>query len=192
MKSAKKIVLILFVIIVILFLILILVPSPNKKSPINNSKNKTLMLILSPSFVDKEKIPAKFTCDGGSINPELQIQNIPAGTKSLALILDDPDATRGITFTHWLIWNIDPKTNIIKQESRPSNSIEGLNDAQKIGYTGPCPPAGKPHRYFFKLYALDVTLNLKSGSTKAELETAITGRIIEKTELIGIYERQSS
>lgn len=191
MKSAKKIVLILFAIIVILFLILILVPSPNKKSSINNSKNKTSMLILSPVFLNNGKIAAKFTCDGGNINPELQIQNIPAGTKSLALILDDPDATRGITFTHWLVWNIDPQIANIKQESKPANSIEGLNDAQKIGYTGPCPPTGKPHRYFFKLYALDMMLDLKSDSTKTELETAITGHVIEKTELIGIYERQS-
>lgn len=147
------------------------------------------MLILSPSFTGNGKIPAKFTCDGGNINPELQIQNIPAGTKSLALILDDPDATRGITFTHWLIWNIDPETINIKQESKSANSIEGLNDAQEIGYTGPCPPVGKPHRYFFKLYALDIVLDLKSGSTKAELETAINSHVIEKTELIGIYER---
>jgi Raf kinase inhibitor-like YbhB/YbcL family protein len=190
MKSAKKIVLILFAIIVILFLILILVPSPNKKSPINNSKK--FMLIVSPSFSSNEKIPAKFTCDGGNINPELQIQNVPSAAKSLALIMDDPDATRGITFTHWLVWNIDPKTTNIKQESKPANSIEGSNDAQKIGYTGPCPPTGKPHRYFLKLYALDKMLDLKSGSTKKELETAINSHVIEKTELIGIYERQSS
>lgn len=146
------------------------------------------MLLTSPSFNHNEKIPSKFTCDGPGINPELHIQNVPEGTTSLALIVDDPDAPSG-TFTHWLAWNINPKTEIIKQESAPPWCIEGQNDAGQIGYTGPCPPDKKPHRYFFKLYALKEKINLESGATKAELEKAIMPILIEKCELIGIYER---
>lgn len=146
------------------------------------------MIITSPSFNHNEKIPSKFTCDGGNINPELQIQNVPEEAKSLALIMDDPDAPMG-TFTHWLAWNIDPKTKFIKQESVPPESIEGLNGRKNKGYTGPCPPDSKPHRYFFKLYALKEMINLEEGALKVQLEKAIEPLLIEKTELIGIYER---
>ena len=149
------------------------------------------MLLTSPSFENNTHIPSKFTCDGGGINPELQIQNVPAEAKSLALIIDDPDATRGVTFTHWLVWNINPRTTIIKEESIPPDSTEGVNDFGKVGYGGPCPPAsaGKPHRYFFKLYALDSALDLKIGSTKIKLEDEIKKHLVEKTELVGLYQR---
>jgi len=146
------------------------------------------MLLTSPSFEANTKIPPKFTCDGGNINPELHVQNVPDDANSLALIMDDPDAPSGI-FTHWLIWNINPKTEIIKQESIPPESTEGLNDAGRSGYLGPCPPDGKPHRYFFKLYALREPLDLAPETTKVELESAINKILIEKTELIGIYKR---
>lgn len=158
----------------------------------NSSQNNTQsnMLLTSASFNPNEKIPAKFTCDGGNINPELHIQNVPPEAKSLALIMDDPDAVGGKTFTHWLIWNIDPKTEIIKQESVPPGSTEGLNDTGKIGYLGPCPPDKKPHRYFFKLYTLDMAgIMFEAAPTKEQLEKTIAGHIIEKTELIGIYLR---
>ena len=103
--------------------------------------------------------------------------------------MDDPDAPIG-NFTHWLVWNIDPKTEVIKQESVPPGSIEGLNGREKTGYTGPCPPDGKPHRYFFKLYALNSRLaETESIKDKAALEKIIAPLTIEKTELIGIYER---
>ncbi|MEK7138326.1 MAG: YbhB/YbcL family Raf kinase inhibitor-like protein [Patescibacteria group bacterium] len=161
------------------------------------------MLLTSPSFNHNEKIPPKFTCDGPGINPELHIQNIPDGTVSMVLIMDDPDAVGGKVFTHWLAWNINPKTELIKQESAPPWSIEGQNDAGKIGYTGPCPPAGnpreqraeqssydgKPHRYFFKLYALDCELVLDQSATKSSLKNAMTGHILEQAELIGLYKR---
>ena len=147
------------------------------------------MIITSPSFNHSGKVPPKFTCDGGNINPQLNILNVPDGTQSLALIMDDPDAIGNRTFTHWLIWNIDPKIDAINQESIPIGTIEGKNDAGKIGYLGPCPPDKKPHRYFFKLYALDTALNLESDTTKEELESAIKNHIIGKAELIGIYER---
>jgi len=149
------------------------------------------MIISSPSFDNNTKIPPKFTCDGGNINPELIIQNVPEGTESLALVVDDPDAVGGKTFTHWLIWNINSQTGNIKQESIPPGSIEGQNDAGKIGYLGPCPPDKKPHRYFFKLFALNAPLELKSGANREALEDEISkdNRIIEKTEFVGIYLR---
>lgn len=148
------------------------------------------MLLSSPSFNPNEKIPQKFTCDGGNINPELVIQNVPEGTHSLVLIMDDPDAPSG-NFTHWLAWNIDPKTLVIKQESKPPQSIEGLNGRGNRGYTGPCPPDGKPHRYFFKLHALSSTINLPENASKIVLEETIKPYLIEKTELIGIYEKSN-
>ncbi len=149
------------------------------------------MIITSPSFQEGEAIPAKFTCDGGDINPELFIQNVPDDAKSLALIMDDPDATRGGTFTHWLAWNIDPQTSYIKQESVPPGSVEGLNDFGKTGYGGPCPPPGvKPHHYHFKLYALSDMLNISSESAKSVLESEISKYLIVKTELIALYGRK--
>ena len=157
------------------------------------------MIISSPSFNNNTKIPPKFTCDGGNINPELQIQNVPPEAKSLALIMDDPDAVGGKTFTHWLVWNIDPKTENIKQESVPTgvkenlsfpSAEEGWNDTDKVGYLGPCPPDKKPHRYFFKLYALDFVIGPTEALPKKEgLEEMMKNHIVEKAELIGIYER---
>ena len=168
-----------------------IIQSSLKNGSLNNQTNliqNPKMILTSPSFNPNEKIPPKFTCDGGNINPELHIQNVPESAKSLAMIMDDPDAVSG-TFTHWIVWNIDPKTEIIKQESAPPGATEGENDTSREGYIGPCPPDKKPHRYFFKLYALDTLLNLEAGSNKAKLESAMSGHIIEQTELIGIYER---
>ena len=163
------------------------------------------MIITSPLFKNGEKIPLKFSCDGdpptGGINPELQIQNVPEGAKSLALIVDDPDATRGNTFTHWLLWNIDSDTTVIKEESVPpglpsealakEGAVEGVNDFGNIGYGGPCPPKGaNPHRYYFKLYALDAILKLSVSVNKNELEAEINKHLIANAELVGYYGRQ--
>ncbi|MEK9180287.1 MAG: YbhB/YbcL family Raf kinase inhibitor-like protein [Patescibacteria group bacterium] len=180
------------------------------------------MILTSPSFENNGFIPEKFTCDGstslttggstsappelveglttggGDINPELHIQNVPDDAKSLALIVDDPDAP-GRTFVHWLVWNIDPKTEFIKEESSPPGlpaeaggtkvgAVEGKTDFGAIGYGGPCPPQGV-HRYFFKLYALDATLNLPAGSDKRALEAEIEKHLITQTELVGLYQR---
>lgn len=146
------------------------------------------MILTSPSFENNGFIPSKFTCDGGDINPELHIQNVPGGTKSLALVMDDPDAP-GRTFTHWLVWNINPETTLIKEESSASESSEGATDFDRVGYGGPCPPSGVPHRYFFKLYALDVILELRAGAIKNELEKEINKHLIAKAELVGLYKR---
>lgn len=148
------------------------------------------MLLISPSFENNGTIPKKFTCDGGSINPELQIQSVPAEAKSLALILHDPDAPVSGGFTHWVVWNISPMITVIKQESVPPGASEGWNGAKRTGYTGPCPPPGHGvHHYHFYLYALDTTLDLASSTGKAELNAAMKGHIIEQADLVGLYQR---
>jgi hypothetical protein len=149
-------------------------------------KMKGLQLV-SPAFKHNEFIPEKYTCDGKDINPPLLIENIPSGTKSMALIVDDPDVPAG-TWVHWVVWNISPDTKEMKESSVPEGAQQGVNDFRKHGYGGPCPPSGT-HRYFFKLYALDTMLNLGSKAKKSDLEQAMKGHILEKTELIGRYRR---
>jgi len=152
------------------------------------------MLITSPAFKNNDFIPRKFSCEGGDINPELHIANLPEETKGLALIMHDPDAPdpdnpRPEGFTHWLLWNIDPRTSVIKEESVPPGAVEGKNDAGKIGYMGPCPPPGKAHRYFFKLYALSGGLSLSTDVSRKNLEKEIEKHLLGKAELVGIYKR---
>jgi len=146
------------------------------------------MFITSPSFEDGAPIPKKFTCDGGDVNPELQIQNVPSEAKSLALILHDPDAPIPGGFTHWVVWNIDPDITLIKQESIPRGGTEGKNGSGTKGYIGPCPPSGK-HHYHFQLYALDAMLALSDGSSETELRAEIAQHTLEMAELIGWYAR---
>ena len=149
------------------------------------------MLLISPSFENNGTVPKKFTCDGGNINPELRIENVSTGAKSLALIMHDPDAPMPGGFTHWVVWNIAPATTLIKEESAPPGAVEGRN-TRSTGYTGPCPPPGHGvHHYEFYLYALDTTLDLPVDSGKAELEAAMRGHVIEETKLVGLYERNS-
>jgi len=141
--------------------------------------------ISSPAFGHNEHIPPKYTCDDTDVNPPLVIENVPTGAKSLALIMDDPDAPRG-TWVHWVVWNIGPDTKEIREHSVPSGAKEGMNDFRKLNYGGPCPPSGT-HRYFFKLYALDIALNLDSDTNKAGLEKAMRGHILGQAEMIGLY-----
>ncbi len=148
------------------------------------------MILTSPSFDDGAMIPKKFTCDGGNINPELQIQNVPENAKSLALIVHDPDAPVAGGFTHWVVWNIDPRTTVIKDESVPPGSIEGTNDAGNIGYVGPCPHSGM-HHYAFRLYALDAMIHASEEATAKDLELKIGQYLIEETVLVGLYQRVS-
>jgi len=145
------------------------------------------MKISSTDFEHNGQIPKKFTCDGSDVNPPLKFEGIPTDTKSLALIVDDPDAPVGI-WVHWVLWNIDPKITEIKENSVPKGGMQGMNDFRKHDYGGPCPPSGT-HRYFFKLYALDTTLSLGSNSTKNDIETAMKGHILAEAELIGLYKR---
>ena len=140
--------------------------------------------IISSAFKNNERIPSKYTCDGIDVNPPLKFQNIPNGTKSLALIIDDPDAPMG-TWVHWIVWNVNP-TEEIDEDTVPG--IEGINDFNKTSYGGPCPPSGI-HRYFFKIYALKTKLDLNSNARKRDLEEAIKGKIIAKGEIVGLYGR---
>ncbi len=143
------------------------------------------MKLISPDFESMGKIPVKFTGDGQDINPCLEISEIPKNTKTLTLIIDDPDAPVGI-FTHWLVWNISPNLTEIRENSVPENAVQGRNDFGGVGYKGPMPPSGS-HRYFFKIFALDVELNLQEGADKEELERAMQEHIIDKAELVGLY-----
>lgn len=147
------------------------------------------MILTSPSFENGGMIPKKFTCDGGDINPELHIGNVPAGAKSLALIMHDPDAPLAGGFTHWVLWNIAPGTAVIKQESIPPGAREGMSSGAP-GYKGPCPHKGT-HHYEFHLYALDAALELSASADKTGLTAAMQGHIIEEAELVGLYARPS-
>ncbi len=149
------------------------------------------MFITSPSFENDASIPRKFTCDGGDINPEFQIQNVPEGAQSLALIVHDPDAPIQNGFTHWLVWNVDPATILIKEESVPPGALEGQNGAGAVRYMGPCPSHGPGvHHYHFKLVALDVALDLPRGAEQRDLEAAMSGHILATAELVGTYARK--
>ena len=152
-------------------------------NPLVNAQ-EVMMKITSPAFTHNGMIPPKYTCQGKDISPPLTISDIPEGTVSLALIVDDPDAP-GNTWDHWLIWDIEP-TGEIKEDSAPG--IQGKNSWGRQDYGGPCPPSGT-HRYFFKLYAIDSALDLPAGATKANLEAAIKGHILEPAELIGLYQK---
>ncbi|PIZ98050.1 MAG: YbhB/YbcL family Raf kinase inhibitor-like protein [Candidatus Levybacteria bacterium CG_4_10_14_0_2_um_filter_35_8] len=145
------------------------------------------MKILSANFLNNQKIPSKYTCDSSNINPELKFSDIPETAKSLVLIMDDPDAPIGL-FVHWVLFNMDPKSILISENSIPKSAIQGINSSGTNKYIGPCPPSGT-HRYFFKLYALDKLLVLSSGCGKKAVEAAMEGHILEKAELMGLYER---
>lgn len=147
-----------------------------------------MIIIKSLAFSNNELIPEKYTCDGKDVNPQLYIQNVPKDTKSLVLIVEDPDALR--LWTHWIVFNINPDTCEIEENSLPLNSILGANTSGKIGYEGPCPPKGEVHRYFFRIYAMDNTLSLLTeGSQRSEIEKAMENHIIEQGELMGKYFR---
>jgi len=141
--------------------------------------------VTSPMFKHNGPIPSKYTRDGENVNPPLNIQGIPEGTKSLVLVVDDPDAPMG-TWDHWVVWNIPPKEKI---EENTVPGTEGVNDFRKHSYGGPCPPSGT-HRYFFKVYALDSVLELSLNSRKKDVEKAMTGHMLAKGEIIGLYRRR--
>lgn len=145
------------------------------------------MKISTPSFDYGEKIPDTYTCDGEGINPPLLFLEVPEQAQSLVLIVDDPDAPRG-TFTHWVVFNIDPKVEEVPEGLVPKGGVLGKNSAGESSWIGPCPPTGE-HRYFFKLYALDTELDLSIGATKEEVEKAMQGHVLDTAELIGLYSR---
>jgi Raf kinase inhibitor-like YbhB/YbcL family protein len=150
--------------------------------------------LSSPAFTHNGSIPRQYTCDDADTAPALEWTGAPAGTKSFALIVDDPDApdpkAPKMTYVHWVVYNLPPSTTKLPAGGAlPSGTGEGTNDWKRTGYGGPCPPIGR-HRYFFKLHALDTRLENLKAPTKAELEAAMRGHILERTELVGTYERQ--
>jgi Raf kinase inhibitor-like YbhB/YbcL family protein len=148
--------------------------------------------LTSPAFAAGESIPARYTCDGDNVSPPLQWQGVPAGTQSLALILDDPDAPSG-TFVHWVIYDLPPDLRSLPEavptvDNPPQGGTNGKNGANATGYTGPCPPTGT-HRYFFRLYALDSKSDGAAGMKKDQLSQAMEGHILAQGELMGTYAR---
>ncbi len=151
-------------------------------------KGGTPMQIISSAFADGQDIPAKYTCDGDNINPPLSFADIPINTKSLALVLDDPDSPSG-NFVHWLVWNIPPDTASIAEDSTPPTAVIGTTSFNKQEYGGPCPSIGK-HHYQFKVYALDTTLELPATTSRTEFDQAIYNHILGQGSLTGLYIRQ--
>ncbi|MDO8469597.1 MAG: YbhB/YbcL family Raf kinase inhibitor-like protein [bacterium] len=146
--------------------------------------------LKSSAFKEGELIPQKHTCDGEDVNPMLEVRNLPHETVSLALTMDDPDATRGTAWDHWLIWNIPAETQYIAEDTLPPDAVQGMNTWGKVKWSGPCPPEGAPpHRYVFTVYALDIKLDLALGSTKGELLSAMEGHVLGKAELMGKFGR---
>lgn len=166
--------------------------------------NKINMKLTSSAFENNQYIPPKYTCDGANVNPPLSISDVPKGAESLVLIVDDPDAPAG-TWDHWIVWNINPiaagilensspAARVIKKGSVPAptildSAVEGITSFGKPGYGGPCPPSGI-HHYQFKLYALDIILNLDASAGKKEIEKAMEGHILAEDLLVGLYKRK--
>jgi len=151
------------------------------------------LMVTTTAFSPGGAIPKSYTCDGTDASPDLSWSGAPAGVQSFAMIADDPDAPVG-TWTHWLIWNIPAQSpgllkGVPKDETLIDGTRQGRNDFRRIGYGGPCPPPGKPHRYFLKVYALDTKLDLKAGANRDELERATKGHVLAQGELMGKYGR---
>ncbi len=173
------------------------VAQPTKPATI--AEKAKLMKITSSAFTHEQKIPSKYTCDGENINPSLQFSEVPQQAKSLALIMDDPDAPME-TWVHWTIFNMEPLTLGIEEGTKPKSGVEGVTSFGKPGYGGPCPPPASPeqlqrgesgtHRYFFKLYVLDTKLDLPATADKKQIEEKMQGHILDKAELIGLYSKQ--
>ena len=148
--------------------------------------------LQTTAFGDNGPIPTRFTCEGANVSPTLSWRGAPAGVQSFVLIMDDPDAPRG-TWTHWTLFNLPGTLSELAEGWRPdAPGLSGRNDFGNVGYGGPCPPRGHgQHRYFFRLYALSVaSLPLRVGATRAELERALAGRVMDQTQVMGRYERK--
>ena len=151
------------------------------------------ILVTSTAFAEGQPVPDKYTCTGLNISPPVQWHNAPPGVRSFVLICDDPDAPVG-TWVHWVLYNLPPATmslteNLAPSPELPDGSKQGVNDFGQPGYGGPCPPPGKAHRYFFKIFALNAVLNLKAGATQKELLKAMDGHVVAQGQLMGTYQR---
>lgn len=157
-------------------------------------ETKRKMEISSGAFKDGQPIPIQYTCGGKNISPPLTWKGAPGNTQSFVLMVDDPDSPTGI-WTHWALFNVpsdisELDEDFTKPQAATPSAKEGLNSFKKVGYGGPCPPAGKQHRYFFKIYALDITLNLQSGASRNDIEAAMTKHILAIGQLMGTYQRK--
>jgi len=174
------------------FIFLCLFPGSDEVYSKVKGGKKMAITIISTAFTEGSMIPRDYTCDGEDISPPLKWSGVPDGTKSLALICDDPDAPVG-TWVHWVLFSMPPSTKELAAKVPPKEILEngakhGTNDFRKFGYGGPCPPGGT-HRYYFKLYALDTEINLKTGITKAQLLKTMEGHILAEGQLMGRYSR---
>ena len=181
-----------FVLLMTLFLVCACEETEEDKSE-SEGVGKMEINITSTAFQDGGMIPAKYTCDGQDISPPLAWQGIPDGCKSIALVNDDPDAPMG-TWVHWVMYNIPPETSQLPEDVPPDKVLpngarQGMTDFRRVGYGGPCPPSGT-HRYFFKIYALDIQPDLDAGATKKQLLAAMQGHILAEGQLVGKYKRQ--
>jgi Raf kinase inhibitor-like YbhB/YbcL family protein len=163
-------------------------------SHVSGAEGKGARLELkSSAFTDGADLPRKHTCDAEDVSPHVRWNSVPAGTRAIALIADDPDAPGG-TWVHWVIYDLPADTKeltegVAKTETLERGAKQGVNDFRRVGYSGPCPPPGSPHRYFFKLYALDAPTKLKPGATKRQLLDAIQGHTLGEAQLTGRYQR---
>jgi Raf kinase inhibitor-like YbhB/YbcL family protein len=182
-KKVKILILIVFILIGGAFYFLKF--SKKSEKVYTEISQQKLMKLKSPAFGENQPIPKKYTCDAENINPPLEIEGVPEKAKSLVLIVDDLD-TPGGGFSHWVVWNIDPKISKIEENSKPG--IEGINDFGENSYGGPCPPFGV-HRYRFKIYALDTLLEISTSSKKTDVEKSIQGHVLDFAQLVGTYQR---
>jgi len=170
----------------LIILIVLLITGCAKKELTQEVKQMGELKLTSPVFENNGKIPGKYTCQGDDINPRLDISGVPSDAKSLVLIMDDPDAPAGV-WDHWILFNM-PVVSKIEENSVPSGAVQGKNSWGKNEYGGPCPPSGE-HRYVFKLYALDITLDLDFSADKKDVEKAIEEHILAQTKLVGLYSK---
>ena len=162
-------------------------------APRDDSPTSRLVL-RSIAFAEGTTIPLRHTCDGENLSPPLAWAGAPVSTRSLALICDDPDAPRG-TWVHWLLWNLPADAvelgeGVPRRPELPSGARQGTNDSGDMGYGGPCPPPGRPHRYYFRMFALGAMLNLPPGVNRSDLETAMEGHVLARAVTMGTYERR--
>ncbi|MEU3347748.1 YbhB/YbcL family Raf kinase inhibitor-like protein [Streptomyces sp. NPDC006700] len=146
------------------------------------------MTVSSPAFADGGTVPGRYTCGGADVSPPLAFSGVPGRTAGLVLLVEDRDAPGG-TFTHWLVWNMDPRTRSLPTDAAPPGATQGRNDFSKTGYSGPCPPPGTPHRYAFTVYAADRRLALKPNATAADVRHALIGHTLASGTLTAHYGR---
>jgi len=189
----KKLVVIVFVVLAAIVLILVSYPYMVSVQRLEVTRTVRVFKLSSTAFSDGGRMPERYTCMGLDVSPPLRWEGYPLETRSFTLIVEDIDAPGGV-FTHWIIYNIPANVSMLEEEVEkvsvlPSGVMQGLNDFGRIGYGGPCPPAGKPHRYIFKIFALDAVLDIKPAASRNEVLKALENHIIGKAELTGIFSR---